>query len=35
MSPYSEDLQEQEQFVENVRREREVELKSYQEDADF
>jgi hypothetical protein len=30
-----EDLQEQERFVENMRREREAELKSYQEDADF
>jgi hypothetical protein len=30
-----EDLQEQEWFVENSRREREAELKSYQEDAEF
>jgi hypothetical protein len=30
-----EDLQEQEWFIENARREREMELKSYQEDADF
>jgi hypothetical protein len=30
-----EDLQEQERFVENTRREREAELKSYQEDVEF
>jgi hypothetical protein len=30
-----EDLQEQERFVEDIRREREAELTSYQEDAEF
>jgi hypothetical protein len=30
-----EDLQEQERFVENMRREREAELQSYHEDATF
>jgi hypothetical protein len=30
-----EDLQEQERFAENMRREREAEVKSYQEDAAF